>query len=266
MQVRSDDIQLYYDAKGSGFPVVLVHPFTVHHEFWNPIAAKLSNRYRLLTPDLRAHGRSEVGQGPATMAKHADDVLHLLDAEEIKKAVLVGVSIGGYILFEFWRRHRERVSALVLSNTKAEADTDAARASRQKSIHESRLHGTKPFLDEQIPNYLGATTRRNRPDIVDTVRRMMSTLTADGLVAIQQGMIERPDSVSTLPNIDVKTLVITGEEDTLTPLPNAEVMQKRIPKTELAVIPRAGHYAAMENPEEYGRVLRTFLDGLRFSG
>ena len=265
MQVRSDDIQLFYQAKGEGFPVVLLHPFTVHHEFWNPIAGKLSNRYRLLTPDLRAHGRSEVGQGSATMAKHAEDVLHVLEAEEIKKAVLVGVSIGGYILFEFWRRHCERVAALVLSNTKAEADTAPARANRQKSIHESRLHGTKPFLDEQIPNYLGATTRRNRPDIVDAVRKMMGALTVDGLVAIQHGMIERPDSVSTLPNIDVPTLVITGEEDTLTPLPNAELMQKRIPKAELSVVPRAGHYAAMENPEAYGRVLRQFLDSLRLS-
>ena len=265
MQVRSDDIQLYYHATGEGFPVVLLHPFTVHHEFWNPIAGKLQNRYRLLTPDLRAHGRSEVGQGAATMAKHSEDVLHVLEAEEINKAILVGVSIGGYILFEFWRRHRERVAALVLSNTKAEADSDAARANRQKSIHESRLHGTKLFLDEQIPNYLGATTRRNRPDVVDSVRRMMGTLRVDGLVAIQQGMIERSDSVSTLPNIDVKTLVITGEEDTLTPLQNAGLMEKRIPKAELAVIPRAGHYAAMENPEEYGRVLRQFLDRLQLS-
>src|ERR1700739_2670028 len=136
MQVRSDDIQLYYQARGEGFPVVLLHPFTVHHEFWDPIAGKLQNRYRLLTPDLRAHGRSEVGQGPATMAKHTADLLHLLKTEEIKKAVLVGVSIGGYILFEFWRRHRERVAALVLCDTKAAADTTEARANPLKAAGE----------------------------------------------------------------------------------------------------------------------------------
>src|SRR5690349_8443947 len=107
MKIRSDDIQLNYETVGSGFPVVLIHPFPVHHEFWAPLAEKLSTRYRLILPDLRAHGRSEVGKGTATMAKHGEDMLRLLEAEQVSKAVFVGVSIGGYILFEFWRRHRE---------------------------------------------------------------------------------------------------------------------------------------------------------------
>jgi pimeloyl-ACP methyl ester carboxylesterase len=263
MQVRSDDIQLYYATHGQGFPVVLLHPFTVNHEFWSPVRDKLSAKYRVITPDLRGHGRSGVGDGTATMAKHAEDLRRLIDAEEIKTAVFAGVSIGGYILFEFWRRYRQRVAALVLSNTKAEADTEIARANRLKSIQNSRLHGTAPFLDEQIPNYLGAFTRRNRPDIVQDVRTMMHTLTVDGLTAVQQGMIERPDSVSTLPTIDAKTLVIAGEEDTLTPAPTAQVMRERIPGASLAVIPHAGHYAALENPDEFARVMRQFLNGVQ---
>ena len=262
MQVSSDDIQLYYEVRGSGFPVVLLHPFTVNHEFWNPVRDRLATKYRVLMPDLRGHGRSGAGHGTATMAKHAEDLRRLIDAEEIKTAIFAGVSIGGYILFEFWRQHRQRVAALVLSNTKAEADTEIAKANRQKSIQNARQHGTSPFLEEQITNYLGATTRRNHLDIVQDVRRMMQTLTVDGLVAVQQGMIERIDSMSTLPRMDVKTLVISGDEDTLTPLQNAQVMQQRIPGASLAMIPRAGHYAARENPEEYSRVLRQFLDGV----
>ena len=265
MQIRSGDIQLYYETKGTGYPVVLLHPFTVHHEFWAGVADRLATRYRLVMPDLRGHGRSEVGSRTATMAKHAEDILRLIEAEQITKAVFLGVSIGGYILFEFWRRHRARVASLVLSNTRAESDADLARANRLKSIDEARRRGTTPFLEEQIPNYIGATTRRNRPDIVDAVRKMMQTLTVDGLAAVQQGMAERPDSVSTLPGIDVKTLVITGEEDTLTPLHNAQLIQQRISGASLAVIPLAGHYAAMENPEEFARVLRQFLDGLQLN-
>src|SRR5215475_4572235 len=219
MQIRSDDVQLYYETTGRGFPVVLLHPFPVHHEFWSSLAATSWSRYKLILPDLRAHGRSEVGSGAATMAKHADDMLRLLDAEQVAKAVFVGVSIGGYILFEFWRRHRERVQALVLSNTRAEPDTEQGRANRMKSIEDARLHGPAPFVDAQLQVLMGETTRRNRPDIVAKARGMMHPLTVERLTALQQGLAQRPDSVPTLSSIDVKTLVIAAEEDTLTPLP-----------------------------------------------
>src|SRR5437868_3932279 len=265
MYIRSDDIQLHYGTMGSGFPVVLLHPFPAHHEFWTPLGAPLSTRYRLILPDLRAHGLSEVGNGKATMAKHAEDLLRLLDAEQVAKAVFVGVSIGGYILFEFWRRHRERVAALVLSNTRAEPDTEQGRANRLKSIEDTRVRGTAPFLDAQMQNLIGESTRRNRPDLLAKARAMMQMMTPDGLAAVQQGMAERPDSVPTLRGMNVPTLVIAGEEDTLTPLMNAQLMQQHVPRAKLAVIARAGHFAALENPEEYARVLRQFLEGLRLS-
>ena len=265
MQIRSNDIQLYYQTIGTGFPVVLLHPFPVHHEFWSSLAARSWTRYKLILPDLRAHGRSEVGNGSATMAKHAEDMLRLLDAEQVGRAILVGVSIGGYAVFEFWRRHRERVQALVLSNTRAEPDTEQGRANRMKSIEDARLRGTAPFLDAQLQNLIGQTIRTNRPDIAAKARKMMDSLTVDGLAAIQQGMAQRPDSVPTLRGIDVPTLVIAGEEDTLTPLANAQVIQQHIRGARLAVIPKVGHYAALENPHEFEGVLRQFLDGLRFS-
>jgi pimeloyl-ACP methyl ester carboxylesterase len=263
MQISSNGIQLYYEASGAGFPVVLLHPFPAHHGFWNDIAPKMGSRYRLLRPDLRGHGHSETGEGAATIAKHASDVLRLLEIEKIPKAAFVGVSIGGYILFDFWRKHRERVAGLVLSNTRAEADTDQGRANRLKSIEDTRVRGTAPFLDAQIQNLIGESTRRNRPDIVARARAMMQMMTVEGLRAVQQGMAERPDSVATLRGIDVPTLVIAGEEDTLTPLSNAQLMHQHIPGAKLAVISRAGHYAAMENPDEFARPLRQFLEGLQ---
>ena len=265
MQIRSDDIELYYTVTGEGFSVVLLHPFPIHHEFWTPVAQKLGTRYQVVLPDLRAHGLSEVGAAAATMEKHAGDLLRLLDAQQITRAVFVGVSIGGYILFEFWRRHRERIAALVLSNTRAEPDTEQGRANRLKSIEDARLRGTAPFLDAQIPNLIGESTRRNRPDVVATARGMMQRLTVEALAALQQGMAERPDSVPTLREISVPTLVIAGEEDTLTPLANAQLIHEHIPGSKLAVIPRAGHYAALERPEEFARALLQFLDGLRLS-
>jgi pimeloyl-ACP methyl ester carboxylesterase len=113
---------------------------------------------------------------------------------------------------------------------------------------------------------IGESTRRNRPDIAAKARAMMQMMTVAGFVAVQQGMAERPDSVPILRGIHVPTLVIAGEEDTLTPLPNAQLMQQQIPGARLAVIMRAGHYAGMENPEEFARALRQFLEGLSASG
>ncbi len=196
------------------------------------------------------------------MGKHAADLMRLLNVLQIPKAVFVGVSIGGYILFEFWRQYRERVAALILSNTRAEPDTEQGKANRMKSIADSRLHGTAPFFDAQAQNLIGETTRRARPDIVAKARAMMQTMSVDGLAAIQQGMAERPDSVPTLGTITAPTLIIAGEEDTVTPLTNAQLMHGQIAGSRLQIIPRGGHYSAFEHPEEFLRILRQFLDQL----
>lgn len=265
MHFSSEDAQLYYESAGTGFPVVLLHPFPVHHEFWRQIAPKLATRYHIVLPDLRAHGRSEAGKGAATMGKHAADLLRLLDRLKIPKAVFVGVSIGGYILFEFWRQFRERVAALVLANTRAEPDTEQGRANRLKSIADSRLQGTAPFFDAQAQNLIGETTRRTRPDLLASARAMMQTMSVDGLDVIQRGMAERPDSIPMLHTISVPTLIIVGEEDTVTPIANGQLMHEQIARSRLQMISRGGHYAAFEHPEECAQILRQFFDELRLA-
>ena len=142
---------------------------------------------------------------------------------------------------------------------------EQVRANRLQSIEDSRKRGTAPFLDAQIQNLIGESTRRNRPHIVAEARTMMNTLSVDGLTAIQRGMAERPDSVPTLPSIQVPTMVIAGGEDTLTPVENGQLMQTRIRGAKLTVTPHVGHYAAWENPEEYSRVVFQFLEGLVLS-
>src|SRR5438876_2596052 len=121
-KISIDGAEICFDVAGSGPPVVLLHPFPVNREFWLPISQFLSTRYRLIMPDMRGHGDSSLGEGPATMQKHAADVARVMNAAGVDRAPLVGVSIGGYVIFELWRQFRERVSALVLGNTKAGAD------------------------------------------------------------------------------------------------------------------------------------------------
>ncbi len=262
LSLRSGDAEIFYEIRGNGPPVVLLHPFPCHHEFWHPVAAALESRYLLILPDLRGHGDSEIGEGPALMRKHAGDVARVLDAAGIGKAAFIGCSIGGYVLFEFWRRFRSRVTSLVLCDTRPQADTAEARANRLKAADAVLEQGTEPFIEAMIPKLMGPTTVATRPDLVDGARAMMRKMSAEGISQVQHGMAERPDSVADLKGIDVPTLIAIGEEDVLSTVAHGELMRQNIAGSHLKVIPKAGHYAPWEQPEAVGLVLRQFLDNL----
>jgi 3-oxoadipate enol-lactonase len=261
-QITSGDAEIVYRVLGAGPPIVLLHPFPVHHEFWLPAVESLITRYRIVLPDLRGHGDSGVGEGPATMEKHAADLVRVMDDADIGRAPLVGVSIGGYLLFEFWRRYRGRAAALVLCNTKAPADSAEARAGRLQAANDVLERGTEPFFQSMISRLVGSTTWGARPDLADGALRMMRKMSPEDVAQVQRGMAERPDSVDTLKTINVPTLLLTGEEDIFTGINEAELMRQNISLSQLRIIPKAGHYAAWEQPEQTGRLLRQFLDQL----
>ena len=261
-KIVSDDADIFYDVAGAGPPVILLHPFPVNHEFWLPVTDFLSSRYRLIMPDLRGHGESELGNGPATMQKHAADIARVMTATGVDRAPLVGVSIGGYSIFEFWRRFRDRVSGLVLCNTKASADAVDARAIRLKAAEDVLQHGTEPFFDGMLQKVLAETTRQSRPDLVEGALRMMRRMSAEDVAGVQRGMAERPDSVSTLKTINAPVLIITGDEDNVTGVPEAELMKQNIAGSQMKVIAKAGHYSPWEQPQEVGKLLRQFLDSM----
>ncbi len=261
-RIKSDDAEIVFWTLGEGPSVLLLHPFPAHHEFWLPIAEALATRYRVILPDLRGHGESTAGEGPATMAKHAADIARVMDASDIGRAPLIGVSIGGYALFEFWRRYRSRVEALVLCNTKAQADGSEARAARLQAANDVLERGIEPFLETMVPRLFGRTTRETRPDLIDGALRMMRLMSPEDVAQVQRGMAERPDSVDTLKTINVPTLLVTGDEDIMTGINEAELMRRHIPGSQLRVIPKAGHYSPWEQPQEATRLLRQFLDSL----
>ena len=259
--IRSSDAQLYYEVVGDGPSVVLLHPFPLNHNFWTAVVAQFSSRYRVIIPDLRAHGASELGDGPATMQKLADDLALICREEKTGKASFVGVSIGGYLLFEFWRRYRERVAALVLANTRAGAETPESKALRLQVADRVLREGTGEFIEEMLSKLLSKATRTNRPDIVDSARKMMQAMSPDDIAGVQRGIAERPDSVATLATINVPALIIAGDEDSV-PRSEFELMRQHIASSELRVISHAGHYAALEKPQEFGALLRGFQDKL----
>src|SRR5579864_3632212 len=260
--IKNIDAEIFYWILGDGPPVVLLHPFPANHEFWLPVAEGLASRYRLILPDLRGHGQSGAGEGPATMAKHASDVARVMDDAGVGRAPLIGVSIGGHLLFEFWRKHRGRVAALGLCNTKAPADNTQARSGRLQAAHDVLERGTEPFFESMIPRLLGKTTRETRPDLVDGVLRMMRKMSPEDVARVQRGMAERPDSVETMKTINVPTLLVTGDEDLLTGVNEGELMRRHIAGSQLQIIPKAGHYSPWEQPKEAARILRQFVDGI----
>jgi pimeloyl-ACP methyl ester carboxylesterase len=258
--LRSDDAEIFYEIRGNGPPVVLLHPFPSNHEFWHPVAAALDSRYRLILPDLRGHGDSEIGEGPAFMNKHASDVARVLDAAGVGQAAFIGCSIGGYILFEFWRRFRARMSSLALFDTRPQADTVEARANRLKAADAVLEQGTEPFIESMIPKLMGRTTVATRPDLVDGARAMMRKMSAEDINQVLRGMAERPDSVADLETINVPTLIAIGEEDVLSTVADGELMRQNIAGSQFKVIPKAGHYSPWEQAEAVGKILRQFLD------
>ena len=262
-RIKSGDAEISYWVLGDGPPIVLLHPFPVHHEFWLPVAELLSARYRIVLPDLRGHGDSEVGEGPATMEKHAADIVHVLDDANVGRVPLIGVSIAGYAIFEFWRKYRGRIAAIGLCNTKAPADNTEARGARLQAANDVIERGTEPFFESMVKRVLSRSTQENRPDLVDGALRMMRKMSPEDVAQVQRGMAARPDSVATLKTINVPTLLVTGDEDEMTGVNEAELMQQHISGSQLRVISKAGHYSPWEQPEQVAKLLRQFLDGLQ---
>jgi pimeloyl-ACP methyl ester carboxylesterase len=239
---------------------MLLHPFPAHGSFWDPIASQLEQRYDLIIPDLRAHGSSGAGEGPATMALHAEDLRKICDQAGVARAAFIGCSIGGYILFEFLRQHGARVSAVALCNTKAAPDSDEGRANRMAAVTQIEKQGPAEYLDSLAQKLVGDSSQRNRPDILRAARGLMDRSTVAGLRASLLGMAARPDSVPSLAAISAPTLILGGEEDTTISPADLETMQRGIRKSRMEVIPGAGHYTPLEKPEIVGRHLRQFLD------
>jgi pimeloyl-ACP methyl ester carboxylesterase len=258
---RVNDIQLSYDDIGTGLPIVFLHAFPLDRSMWAPQVGALVRQGRCIAPDLRGFGTSPPAP-PYSMDQYADDVAALLEALGARPAVVVGVSMGGYIAFAFWRRHRAKVRALVLADTRAGADTDEGREKRRRLIEVARSRGSGTVAEMQIGSMVGETTRQRRPEVVETVRAMMAAAPVEGIVGALEAMMARPDSTPTLATIAVPTLIVVGEEDTVTPLADAQAMHAQIRGSRLEVIAQAGHICNLERPAAFTHIVSEFVEGV----
>ena len=257
-------VDIAYDDVGTGLPVVFIHGFPHNRTLWAPQLGGLLTRARCIAPDLRGFGESEI-RGPYTMDAYADDVIAVLDALQIDRAVIAGLSMGGYVAFAIWRRHRERVRALILADTRPGPDSDEAREKRRDLIALVRARGSGAVADAQIAGMVGKTTREKHPDVADAVHRMLTMAPVEGVVGALEAMMNRPDSTPTLATIDVPTLIIVGAEDVLTPPKEARAMHERIAGSRLEILAGAGHVSNVERPAAFNHVASEFLGVLTYA-
>jgi pimeloyl-ACP methyl ester carboxylesterase len=251
-------LEVGYDDVGTGIPVLFAHAFPLNRTMWAPNVSALVERCRCVAMDCRGFGETTIAP-PYSMEQYADDLAHLLDVLRIEKVVLTGCSMGGYAAFAFWRRHRERVRALVLADTRPGADSEETIGRRRQLIDLARSGGSAAVANAQIASLVGKTTREKQPDTYDAVHRMMAQSPAEGIIGALEAMMLRPDSTALLSTIDVPTLIVVGEEDVPTPPKEARAMHEKIPGSTLEVIAGAGHLSNLERPAAFNHVLTEFL-------
>ena len=269
MAARSASIRgsrLAFDDVGDGAAgtLVLLHGFPHSRALWTGVLAALpalAPGWRLVAPDLRGFGESDV-RGPWGVEQWGDDVAALIDHLGVARAVVGGLSMGGYVALALWRRHAARVRALVLADTRAGADTPQARERRHELIALARDRGAGAVAESQLAGALGVTTREERPEGVERLRALMASQPVEGIVGALEAMLARPDSTPLLATIDVPTLVVVGEEDALTRPSEARALSDGIAGARLATIARAGHVSCWEEPGAFAESLAGLLRGL----
>jgi 3-oxoadipate enol-lactonase len=259
---RVRGIELAYTDAGSGPVVVFLHGFPFDRSMWRAEVERLSADFRVIAPDLRGHGGTTVTSDPSTMEEMAEDVVALLDELNVPRAVVCALSMGGYVTLALYRAHPSRVRALVLADTRATADTEEARRTREENARRALAEGVEPIVEAMLPKLLSERTRGDEPDVVARVREMMLGVSPEGAAAALRGMALRRDQTDLLPKIDVPVLVVVGSEDAVTPPSDAEAMHSLIEGSRLQVIEGAGHVSNIERPEEFDRALVEFLEGL----
>jgi len=261
VRVTVGEVDLAVEVRGDGVPVLFVHGFPFDRTMWRHQLAALT-RWKRIAPDLRGAGASTpaAAQDGYSIARYADDLVAILDALGVREAVVCGLSLGGYVVFELVRRHADRVKAVLLVDTKPDADAPDAKRERDKLAALVEREGPDPLVSRLLPTLLGQHTQ---PEVAEQVREMARRWSVPGLVGALRALRDRPDSTATLRRIRVPALVLVGSEDQIAPPAGAQEMAARIPNAQFQVVPAAGHLAPLEQPLVTTRLIADFLSSLK---
>lgn len=253
-------VRLAFVDRGSGTPVVLVHGFPLDHSMWNAQIDALARDYRVIAVDLRGFGQSEAGDETVTIQQYADDTAGLLDALSIEdQVVFAGLSMGGYVGWQFWRKYPSRVKGLILCDTRAVADTPEMAAGRLEMADRVLAEGPEPLVETMLPKLFGQPTVQNRPEVVESLRGVMLSTDRRAIAAAARGMAQRPDVTTMLGRIDCPSLVIVGRLDAISTPEEMRSIADAIPPARYVEIADSGHMTTMEKPAEVNAAMLDFL-------
>jgi len=262
LRVAADGAELAVEVRGEGAPIVFIHGFPFDRTMWRHQLAGLS-RWKRIALDLRGAGASSAPADGYSVARYADDVVQVLDTLGIDRAIVCGLSLGGYVLFDLLRRHAGRIRAAVFCNTKATADSPEAKRGRDEMATLAEREGIGAVAERLLPQLLARATVAAQPDVVAHVKDMIGRTPVPGLVGALRALRDRPDSTPMLGSIGVPVLAVAGEEDKIAPAEVMRAMAAAIPGAQFAAIPAAGHLAPLEQPLATSRVVADFLDTVR---
>lgn len=265
MKIKLNGIQINYTERGlpQGLPVVFVHGFPFNHTMWEPQMKALPNNIRAITFDVRGHGESDVAEGQYTIELFVDDLIALLDHLVIEKAVLCGLSMGGYIALRAVERHPERFGALVLCDTRSEADSNEAKVKRSATIRAIRNDGVPPFAGAFLKAVFAEQTFETNPEAVQAIKESIIANSPAGICGTAIALAARTDTTSALSSITIPTLILVGELDALTPPAASRAMHDAIAGSEFHIIPHAAHMSNLENSQTFNEYLLSFLNRIR---
>lgn len=253
--------RLFYLEAGDpqGLPVVFIHGFPFSHGMWQPQLQALPAGIRAIAYDLYGLGASDPGDGQYTIEGHVDDLIALLDCLSLNKAVLVGLSMGGYIALRALERNPDRVLAAVLCDTRSEADANEVKLRRAAQIKAVKEEGPVAFAEGFLKAVFAPESFERRPEAVAMIRAIVEATPPRSIAGTLLALAARSDTTASLEKIQVPVLILVGEKDQTTPVEAAKAMHARIPGSKLEILPGAGHLSNLENPEAFNRCLWEFL-------
>lgn len=256
-------LELAYDEAGSGIPLLFIHGWPHDRTLWAAQWSGLQTQARCLAPDLRGFGDSSLAP-PHSIEQYADDLAAFLAMIGVERALVCGLSMGGYVALSMLRRHRALFRGLILTSTRATADTPEARDERTRLIAFVEENSVEALAARQLRAMVGETTFNSRPDVLEALRQLMAVAPREGVVGGLRAMAERRDSTDLLAGIDVPTLVVSGTEDTVTPPAEMRALAEAIPGSRLEVIESGGHVCAYERPAAFNHVVGEYLASVTY--
>lgn len=258
-------MNISFNEFGSGQPVVLLHAFPLSKKMWTPQIEALANEgFRVITPDLRGFGDTESFADINQMEEMAKDVKDLLDILKIEKAIVGGLSMGGYVVFNFYRLFPHKTAALIFADTSPDPDSPEKQETRKGLIDQIEKSGSQALIDQMLSGLLSRATKETKPEIVEEIEKMFLETKPKGAIAALRGMAARKNHNDLLADISVPVLLIFGKDDTVTAPATGAKLHSEIPHAKLSVLEQAGHYSNLEQSELFNDALTTFCRSVEF--